>query len=754
MRAILLAIFIEAFCVNFSVAQKASLLIEPNKEYSQSFWKAYATYEASKPQIPLSFSSLNSENCSFDGFGSNQQPQFLCTCNNLDAAKTIGTNKLWNGGSLGLNLSGLGLNKLAVWDGGSARTTHRELLGRVTIMDPPNTMSAHTTAVVGNMIATGITANAKGMSYETQLRNWNFTNDNAEIIAAAPSLLVSNHSYASTCGWQTISGSVYWYGDSSINVLRDWKFGYYDNRSRIWDSVMYQNPYYLMVKAAGNDRGIGVAPGSTYYYWNGSAWVLTNSIKDTVGPYDCISTFGTAKNLLTIGAIDLLPAGYAGPSSVSILNFSAWGPTDDGRIKPDLVAASGNVYSVGTAHDSDYAYIGGTSAAAANVTGSLLLLQQYFFQLKGRYMYNSTLKGLAIHTADRCKTALGPNYECGWGVPNMARAALCLQDSFKNTVLEPSLANTDSFSTDVYVTSGDSLRITLAWTDPKGVTAAPIYNDTTPKLVNDLDLRVLNMAGNTVAMPYILNPANPSLAATTGNNFRDNVEQIYTTNLPTARYRVQVMHKGILQNLSSQKFSLLISGSPLYSSTVPVSYLNFTAYQSNTNLVDLNWQTAQEINAKEFQIEYSDDNVFFLQVGSRNATGANHLGVSSYSFSHSLNKAIPEYLYYRLAQIDLDGTKHYSKTVLVHMDNPWRVAGIYPNPFVQTLTMDIESHIATNLNFTVYDMTGKIQHQESKAVNGNQTILLGLLDLQSGIYILIIDEPSTGLKYTFKIIKA
>lgn len=573
------------FIIHFSSnAQAPKNMFYPKTDsiLNSKFNQDWQQYTLSNPQIPATFTNKKGNEFSFDGFGSNQQPQFIQTCNNLDAAKTLGTQKLWNGGSLGLNLSGSGMNLLGMWDGGAARTTHQELAGRVTVMDGA-TLSAHSTAVAGNLIATGINANAKGMAFQTQLKNWNFSNDNAEVIAAASDLLISNHSYAGTTAWQFISGSWYWYGDSSLHQFEDWKFGYYDNRSRIADSVMAANPYYLMVKAAGNDRGSGVAPGTTHHYWNGTAWALTNTTRDTVGPYDCLSTSANAKNALTIGAINVLPNGFTDPSQVSLLSFSSWGPTDDGRIKPDLVGASGSILTTTSTGDADYANLGGTSIATPNVAGSLLLLQQYFNRINGRYLRNATLKGLAIHTANRCKSNPGPDYECGWGIPNLEKAALCIHDSFYNTIIEDTLHNLDSFSVDVFVNPEDTLRITLCWTDPKGVTVAPVCDNINPKLINDLDVKLVKQNGTTIALPFVLDPANPSQIATKGNNVRDNVEQIYAPNLDPGVYTIKVKHKGNLQNNSVQTFSLLFSGAPEVYDTLPAVWIG---------LVNSSWQEA------------------------------------------------------------------------------------------------------------------------------------------------------------------
>ncbi len=588
-----IGIILVTFCVNINFAQKVSFLYKPDSILFEKFNNEQTKYILSNPQLPVSFNLENNGVCVFDGYGHNNQPQFICTCNNIDAAKTIGTNQLWPGGLPGLNLSGAGLNKLALWDGGSARTTHHELIGRIQVLDSPNAMSNHTTGVIGNLMASGINPLVKGMAYQTQVRNWNFSNDNAEIIGAATSLFLSNHSYGSTVAWQYIGGSWYWYGDSVLNTTRDWKFGYYDNRSRIWDSVMVANPYYLMVKAAGNDRGSGVAPGTTHYYWNGSAWALSNTTRDSAGPYDCMATFGCAKNILTIGAASVLPNGYAGPSSVNILSYSSWGPTDDGRIKPDLVAASGNILSTGSANDSAYATLGGTSMATPNVSGSLLLLQQYHQQLKGRYMRNATLKTLAIHTADRCKNALGPNYECGWGLPNMPKAAHCISDSVNNTLAELSLNNNDTFSSWIYTNGSDTVKSTIGWTDPKGITHAPAYNDTSLQLVNDLDLRLLNTTGSIIRFPFVLNPANPALAATTGDNFRDNIEQVFATGLSAGFYRLRVTHKSQLLAQNAQQYALLLSGA-LCEPMIGSGNIILSNIQNNQMLVTFNKGNGQK----------------------------------------------------------------------------------------------------------------------------------------------------------------
>ena len=70
-------------------------------------------------------------------------------------------------------------------------------------------------------------------------------------------------------------------------------------------------------------------------------WVSSTAYREPDGGtdgYDCIGNRGVAKNILTVGAVKDIPAGYSTPADVIIEDYSGWGPTDDGRIKPDIVA--------------------------------------------------------------------------------------------------------------------------------------------------------------------------------------------------------------------------------------------------------------------------------------------------------------------------------------------------------------------------------------------------------------------------------
>ncbi len=502
---------------------------------------------------------LYQEKIQFSGFADNGFPSYKTTCTNISLANTIGVNKVWPGGALGLSLTGLGVNKLGMWDGGAIRTTHKEFTGRVTRMDTNTLLLGHSNNIAGILVASGVDVNAKGMAYQSNLKAWVYDNDVAEMAAAANSLLVSNHAYGDLAAWFVSGPNTYWLGDTTISTTKDWQFGFYDNTTKQWDSIAYTNPYYLIVKAVGNDRGNKLAPNSPHYVWNGSGWTLSYTTRDTVGPYDCVVTYGNAKNILSVGAVPVQSNGFVS-APINTYSYSSWGPTDDGRIKPDVVTGTGTTITPNSTHDSSYTSLGGTSGASAAASGSLYLLQQHYYNTNNKWMKAATLKGLAIHTADNCKTTLGPNYESGWGLLNIAKAVQLISDSSKNMIREYSLNNNDSFELAVYITNTDTTKITISWTDPTALVRPPALNDTTLCLVNDLDLRLINQTSNQVYTPFILNPYNPSAAATTGDNYRDNVEQIYATNLPTGFYTIKVKHKNTLFNAAPQAFAIIGSG--------------------------------------------------------------------------------------------------------------------------------------------------------------------------------------------------
>ncbi|HWD90426.1 MAG TPA: S8 family serine peptidase [Mucilaginibacter sp.] len=546
-----------------------ALALKAKADYDTSHQKALAL--ARKYNWTIRRKTKGGGIMALEGVDKNGFPHYLITHENIISAVTTNTNAVQPGGALGLNLSGSSTflnNKLAIWDGGAVYTAHQEFAGKNIKVNTQAPVIDHATHVSGTMIAKGVYPPAKGMAFNAAtLQSYDFDDDIGEMSTAAPTLLLSNHSYGDEAGWIFDSDFNRWEWFGLPGDTVDYTFGFYDQRAQQWDKIAYNAPYYLIVESAGNARGsTGPAVGQDYWGYKS----VTNPTMADLGPrpanissndaYETISTTGNAKNIMTVGAINPLPFGPTNVQSVSTTFFSSWGPTNDGRVKPDIVANGLNVLSCGAEGPSSYVIFSGTSQAAPNVTGSLYLLQEYYAEKHGgAFMRSATLKGLACATAFDAGNP-GPDYIYGWGLLNTGRAAQALIDNgTKSIVQENTLTQGQAKTFNVVASGGGPLMATICWTDPAGdTTRTGVINDRTPKLVNDLDIRISD--GTKTYMPWVLDPSNPSASATTGDNIVDNVEQVYIAGaVPGRAYTITVLHKGTLQS-GSQDYSVIITG--------------------------------------------------------------------------------------------------------------------------------------------------------------------------------------------------
>ncbi len=511
------------------------------------------------------------------GFNEIEEPIYTLLDNNLQAGQTTHTNSIYKGGSLGLDLTGSNpaiWGRLGVWDGGKVLATHVEFGNRVLNMDNTSSSSTHSTHVGGTMAAEGINAIAKGMAPGAQLKSWDYINDDSEMSDASKELLVSNHSYGQVVGWvyndaRTGNQKWEWYGNNQISAFEEYKFGFYDSQSQAWDRIAINAPNYLIVKSAGNKRnenGPGLSPTDStktlekYYIGSSSdSSFLARSRNET---FDNLPTYSVAKNILTVGAVSIIPNGADLASEIKISSFSSWGPTDDGRIKPDIVGAGVNLFSPSDLGPKAYTFLSGTSMSSPQVAGSIFLLQDLYARLNNsKMMRSATLKGLVLHTADDAGRP-GPDYTYGWGLLNMEKAGNILLNSDKTHLLEElTLVQNNNYTKKIIANGKSPIIATICWTDPEGTptsASATSLNSRIPKLVNDLDITVSD--GTATHQAWILDPNKPANNATKGDNFRDNVEQVYIANpIPGREYTITIKHKSIFAK-GSQDYSLVVSG--------------------------------------------------------------------------------------------------------------------------------------------------------------------------------------------------
>lgn len=422
------------------------------------------------------------------------------------------------------------------WDGGGPFSTHVSIIGRVVLRDNGAAVSSrgieHATHVAGTIMSSGGTGaldDTKGFLPKATLWAANWTNDISEMSSAAVAgLLVSNHSYGPDPSQAGFSRSL---------------FGQYNSESRTVDQLANNNPYYTVVVAAGNER-------DSYMTYQPSK-----------GGRDLITTMGVAKNTVTVAAVNGV-GNYTGPTSVSIASFSNYGPTDDYRIKPDISAKGVDVVSLGPSA-TGINTLSGTSMAAPAVTGGIGLWQQYFHSLFNHYMLSSTVKAMLAHTALEAGPVDGPDYMYGWGLMSVEGGAKVMEDfeQSKAWILEMELANGSYFSNDFTYDGTSDLKATLAWNDPAGA-ATSSNDDRVRRLVNDLDLRIINVDTQETYLPWALKKTESPLTVGINekkDNTVDNVEKVEVKNAPAGNYKVVVSHKGTLLN-NKQLYSLILSG--------------------------------------------------------------------------------------------------------------------------------------------------------------------------------------------------
>jgi hypothetical protein len=168
--------------------------------------------------------------------------------------------------------------------------------------------------------------------------------------------------------------------------------------------------------------------------------------------------------------------------------------------------------------------------------------------------------------------------------------------------------------------------------------------------------------------------------------------------------------------------------------SVPVELSAFTASIIN-GAVRLNWTTATELNNKLFAVERSNDKTHFTQIGVVQGKGTSTT-ITQYSFT---DKDAPAGVrYYRLKQIDFDGSFSYSQVVssAVNARFSYSLNQNYPNPFNPSTEISYTLETASPVKLTVYNALGEealclvngLQEAGSHAVSFNAK------SLSSGLY--------------------
>ncbi|MES2412138.1 MAG: hypothetical protein V4535_11915, partial [Bacteroidota bacterium] len=167
--------------------EKIALLKSKTKAFYESQQSLIEQYKKDHPFVESETNFLQK----FD----NGFPLFY-SIYNQGSSVTLGTNKLYPSGSLGLNLTGSGM-LCGIWDGGRVRENHQELTGgKIFFGDDNPTFSDHATHVAGTIAATGVSPSRRGIAYESLALTYSYAGDYPEMLDfASNGNILSNHSY-------------------------------------------------------------------------------------------------------------------------------------------------------------------------------------------------------------------------------------------------------------------------------------------------------------------------------------------------------------------------------------------------------------------------------------------------------------------------------------------------------------------------------------------------------------------------------
>ncbi|MCU0383165.1 MAG: S8 family peptidase [Cyclobacteriaceae bacterium] len=295
---------------------------------------------------------------------------------------------------------------------------------------------------------------------------------------------------------------------------------YYGVESLAYDEQVFSNPTLIHVFSAGNS---GDKPGDEKF-------------SGVIGYGNLTGQFKTAKHVITVGGTNAFQ---------QIENRSSRGPASDGRIKPELSAMGA----------------GGTSEAAALVSGAALLIQNLFYLQHHTMPPASLVRACLLNTAiDRGRPEL--DFDYGYGTMHVKKALDVINNN--QYLLDTLKNNTHNVHTLQIPDGKRKLKIMLAWTDPPPLLSNSIA------LVNNLDLQVLAPDG--VYLPWILRTDADKLQLQAyAFRARDTLnvqEQITIDNPIEGSYQLTVMND--LQ-LPHQPYSITYTYEEFFSIEAPVA---------------------------------------------------------------------------------------------------------------------------------------------------------------------------------------
>ncbi|MGA1866034.1 MAG: S8 family serine peptidase [Thermoplasmatota archaeon] len=446
------------------------------------------------------------------------EPRLWMELNNNVSKDIIGVQEVWE--TLGLDGSG---QKVAIADTGIDTGIDNHLVNGDMIADMDNRVTtstwagpnssdthSHGTHVTGSVAGNGSNSNGsiRGMAPKAEIYFQAIANQTAGNRLEVPSNLSLLFQDAYDFGARIHTNS---WGASYA--------GAYTTSSKDVDWFLYHNPEMIILFSAGNS---GIDYYKPYGTYNPDGKIDDDSIGSPATAKNCI-TVGAGENYRTDGGYqiqwgtgswlwkyskDPIRTDKVSNDPMGIAAFSSRGPTDDGRIKPDVVAPGTNILSVRSTrsastgwgtfeHNSNYIFMGGTSMSTPITAGTVVLLREYYEEKLGHSSPSGALlKATLINGAldmtpgqygsDNITTqevTARPDNSQGWGRIDIPNSLVPREGTSVSYIDDKTgIQTNDVITRYVNINSTDDLRLTLAWSDYPAAAYAAIT------LVNDLDL--------------------------------------------------------------------------------------------------------------------------------------------------------------------------------------------------------------------------------------------------------------------------
>ncbi len=172
------------------------------------------------------------------------------------------------------------------------------------------------------------------------------------------------------------------------------------------------------------------------------------------------------------------------------------------------------------------------------------------------------------------------------------------------------------------------------------------------------------------------------------------------------------------------------------SGQLPVELVSFNA-SVDKNLVALRWVTSTELNNKGFEVQRRTNDSPFQTIAFLPGKGTT-TQVNGYTYSDLMNQA--GVYYYRLKQVDFDGTFEYSNEIMVNviaLPGQYALAQNYPNPFNPSTSIEFVIPQTGFVNLSVFNLLGEKVAELVNEVkeSGSHTAVFDGSNLSSGTYI-------------------